>query len=70
MATSTAKQMAVEAVQQLPDDATLEDAMERLYLLQRIARGLADATAGRTVSHEDVVQRFELRFAQRAADGR
>lgn len=70
MPTSSAKQMAVDAVQRLPDDATIEDAMERLYLLQRIARGLEDAAAGRTVPHEEVVQRFEARFAQRAAEGR
>lgn len=58
MPSNSAKQMALEAVQGLPDDATLEDAMERLYFLQTIARGLADVAAGRVISHEEVVRRF------------
>jgi len=54
------KEKVLEAVQQLPADATLEDAMERLYFLAKIERGMADADAGRTVSHEDVRHRFTL----------
>ena len=65
MAARSAKQMALEAVQRLPDDATLEDAMERLYFLQKVERGLADVAAGRVVPHEQVVRGFEERFAHR-----
>lgn len=57
MADATAKQLALRAVEQLPDDATLEDAMERLYLLEKIERGRADIREGRVVSHEEVVGR-------------
>jgi predicted transcriptional regulator len=60
MSEASMKQKVLEAVQQLPADATLEDAMERLYFLAKIERGLADADAGRTVSHEDVRNRFAL----------
>ena len=56
----SAKQLALNAVQQLPEDATLEDAMERLFFLEKIERGLADVRAGRTVSHEEVRRRFGL----------
>ena len=58
MPDATAKQLALRAVEQLPDDATLEDAMERLYLLEKIERGRADLREGRVVAHEDVVARF------------
>jgi predicted transcriptional regulator len=58
MADATAKQLALHALEELPEDATLEDAMERLFLLEKIERGRADAQAGRTVAHEDVVARF------------
>jgi len=34
--------------------------MERLYFLATVHRGLADAEAGRLVSHEDVKARFGL----------
>ncbi len=54
------KQKVLEAVQQLPSDATVEDAMERLYFLAKIERGLADADAGHVVSHEEVRTRFSL----------
>lgn len=63
MAASSAKQMVLEAVQRLPDDATLEDAMERLYFLQKVERGLAHVAAGRVMPHEQVVRSFEERFA-------
>jgi len=54
------KQRVLEAVQQLPADATVEDAMERLYFLAKIERGIADADAGRIVSHDEVKRRFSL----------
>ena len=61
MAEPSPKQLALQAVEQLPDDATLEDAMERLYFLEKIERGRADVREGRTVSHDEVQQRFGLR---------
>lgn len=60
MAEPSPKQLALHAVEQLPDDATLEDAMERLYLLEKIERGRADVRDGRTVSHAEVKQRFGI----------
>jgi predicted transcriptional regulator len=53
-----AKQLLREAVEQLPDDASVEDAMERLYFLAKVARGLEAAERGDTVSHEDVRREF------------
>lgn len=61
MSDATAKQLALRALERLPDDATLEDAMERLYLLEKIERGRADARDGRTVTHEEITARFSLR---------
>jgi len=57
---SSVKQKVLAAVQGLPSDATVEDAMERLYFLAKIERGLADADAGRVVPHEEVRARFSL----------
>lgn len=58
MGSSGLKQKIVEAVEHLPDDATVEDAMERLYFLDKIERGLKQAEAGEGLSHEDVKKRF------------
>ena len=61
MADLSAKQLALRAVEQLPEDATLEDALERLFFLEKIARGQADARAGRVTPHEEVRAHFGLR---------
>jgi predicted transcriptional regulator len=57
---STTKERVLEAVESLPADATIEDAMERLYFLAKIERGLAEADAGLGTSHEDVRKRLGL----------
>ncbi len=52
------KRKILEAVQKLPEDATFEDAIERLYFLAKIERGLAQAEAGETVSHPEAKDRL------------
>jgi hypothetical protein len=47
----------VRAIQDLPDDATVEDAMERLYFLAKVERGL-EQSEGETISHEEIKARF------------
>jgi predicted transcriptional regulator len=55
---SQVKQDMVRAVQELPEDATVEDAIERLYFLAKIERGLEQSEAGNTISHDEVKSRF------------
>jgi len=50
------KEKILEAVRQLPDDATFEDAIERLYFLSKIECGLAQADAGETLPHSGLAQ--------------
>ena len=52
------KDRVLDAVRGLPEDATVEDAMERLYFLAKIAEGERQADAGRTVSHEEAKRRI------------
>ena len=47
------------ALDSLDEDATIEDLMERLYLLAKVERGLEDIEAGRVRSHEEVKARFQ-----------
>ena len=54
----TTKERVVQAVQGLPDDASIEDAMERLLLLAKIDRGLEQADAGQTIPHSQVKERM------------
>ena len=54
----TAKQEVQELLQELPEDATLEDIQYHIYVKQKIAQGLADVRAGRVVSQVEVEKRF------------
>jgi predicted transcriptional regulator len=52
------KKKILRAVEQLPDDATIEDAIERLYFLAKIEKGIREADAGLTVSHDEAKKRL------------
>ena len=58
MAAGSIKQKVIEAVETLPPDATVEDAMERLYFLAKVQRGLDQADAGDTIPHEEAKKRL------------
>ena len=49
----------MNAVRGLPANATYEDAMERLLFLAKVEKGLDQADAGQTVSHETVKQKMK-----------
>ena len=53
-----AKQQILKAMEQMPDDASVEDALERLYLLYKIERGLQQADRGELISQEEARQRM------------
>lgn len=55
----TEKQKVLDAVQALPDTATISDVMDELLLLAKIELGLEQAEAGLTISQEEM----ELRLA-------
>ena len=55
----------LKAVADLPDDATLEDAIERLAFLHRIEIGLRQARAGQGISQAEAEASFRERRAQR-----
>jgi len=54
----TAKDEIKQAIDGLPDDATLEDAIERLYLLYKVQRGLHQLDAGEGISQEQARARM------------
>jgi predicted transcriptional regulator len=58
METPQVKEEIIRLVQDLPEDATVEDAIERLYFLAKIERGLEQSEAGNTISHDEIKSRF------------
>jgi predicted transcriptional regulator len=53
------KDKVIKAIQELPPDASIEDAMEKLYLLYKIDRGIKQADAGKKVSQKEAKKRME-----------
>ncbi len=58
MAEVSAKRKAVKAVEELPDEATLDDAIEKLILLRKIECGLRQREAGEGISQREIEKRF------------
>ena len=57
MPRETVKQRAIEALQTLPENATIDDAIERLCLIAKIEEGLRQSDASQ-LDHEEVKKRF------------
>jgi predicted transcriptional regulator len=53
-----AKQQMLKVIEDLPDDAGVEEALDRLYLLYKVERGLRQADRGELLSQEDVRERM------------
>ena len=56
------KQQILKAIEDLPDDAGVEDALDRLYLLYKIDRGLRQADQGELLTQEEVRERMAKRL--------
>ena len=54
----TVKEKILQTVEQLPADTTIEDAMDRLYLLYKVERGLQQVADGKTVSQAEAKARM------------
>ena len=58
MPTETDKQRALEAIRALPENTTMDEAIERLCFIAKIEEGLRQSQAGRVVSHDEIKKRF------------
>ena len=54
----TAKKEVRKILDQIPDDASLEDIQYHIYVCQKIERGLQDMDDGRVLSREQVEKRI------------
>ena len=50
----------IEAIRELPADATVDDAIERLVFLAKIEEGLAQLDRGEGIPHDEVKRRLGL----------
>jgi len=52
------KKKVLAAIEKLPADATIEDAIERLVFLAKIERGIAEVDSGKGISHREAKRRL------------
>ena len=57
---SSVKEQAQKLVDNLSDDASWDDLMRQIYVLQSIEKGLDDSDAGRVVEINEVRARYGL----------
>ena len=55
---TTVKEKVLKAVEALPADATYENAMERLYVLYKVERGLRQIDDGEGIPHAEAKKRI------------
>ena len=60
MQTQGIKEQAHRLLEELPDTATWDDLMQRVYVRQTIEAGIKDSDQGRTLDVKEVRKRFGL----------
>ena len=50
----------IEAIRELPEDASVDDAIERLVFLAKVEEGLAQLDRGEGIPHNEVKRRLGL----------
>ena len=53
------KQEALKAISSLPETATIEDIMYRLYVIDKVHEGLDDVRNGRVVTSEELEKEIQ-----------
>jgi len=48
------KELVLEAIQELPDDASIDQIADRVEFMAAIQKGVADIDGGDTIPHEEV----------------
>ena len=55
------KQRILKAIQELPNNATVQDALDRFFLLYKIEKGLGQADNGDLITQEEARRRMAKR---------
>jgi predicted transcriptional regulator len=54
----TKKELAIEMLRRLPDDASWEDIQERINFMAGVRKGLAELDEGKGLAHETVREEY------------
>lgn len=64
MANTTVKHKVLKEIEEMPQDVTFSDVMERLYFLYKIDRSLNQIEAGDTMSHKQAKKQIKTWYTQ------
>ncbi|MBI4652100.1 hypothetical protein HY745_12660 [Candidatus Desantisbacteria bacterium] len=53
------KKKIINSLCNLPEKTTIEEAMERLFLLAKIEKGISQADAGQCITHEEAKKKMK-----------
>ncbi len=56
---ATPKQLLEHAIANLPEDATIDEALDALYVALKVGKGMAEIVEGKGVSQEEVEESLE-----------
>jgi len=59
MPDTSLKQKVIESIEKLPENASLDDIIERIYFIHKIEVGLKQSEQGDVISHKDVLKKIE-----------
>ncbi len=54
-----AKEQALKTIEDPPQDASIEDAMEKLYLIYKVDRDMKQADSGQKITQEEAKKRMK-----------
>ena len=55
----TTKETAIKSLQELPEDATWDDILERINFVAGVRKGLRELDGGKGISHERIREEFK-----------
>jgi hypothetical protein len=55
----TAKTLLQRAIEEMPDEATMDEALQRLYVALKVERGLTELEAGKGIDQRDIEESLE-----------
>jgi predicted transcriptional regulator len=58
MPRASAKEKALAAIRELPEDSTIEDVIERLAFVQAVEEGFRQSEAGQVTAQEEIERQF------------
>lgn len=59
MPDTSLKQKVIDSIEKLPENASLDDIIERIYFIHKIEVGLKQSEQGDVISHKDVLKKIE-----------